>query len=323
MYEEYSPYKMLHFRERLKERKPIFVQWSITHRCNMRCIFCTNRNQPEYCWADQWKLEDIKRVAKQLREFGILAIEVTGGGEPTLHPDFREIHKTFVDLGFKLSLITNGSRLHLFEDLLEEYEWIRISIDAHSPQTYKRIKGVEMPDFSLVRRIQKPIVGASFVVIKENVKEIAAFARWAKEMGFDNCRFSYNHDLPSPDYYEPILGELKEQLQEAKREETENFRVFTLEERLKIWQPKKYHHCYYSDLVFAISGNGFAYRCCEWINRGEKGKYGNLIKRPIWEIWGERKDLDPAKDCPPCWMDAKNEFGAYLVLDNPKHKEFI
>jgi molybdenum cofactor biosynthesis enzyme MoaA len=41
-------------------------------------------------------------------EMGVGAVQITGGGEPTVHADHPEIFRAVIDRGLDLALVTNG-----------------------------------------------------------------------------------------------------------------------------------------------------------------------------------------------------------------------
>lgn len=72
--------------------------------CNFRCPVCYNRElvlEPNK--LKSIKFEKVKEELEKNREFvnGI----VISGGEPTIYPDFPELCRELVNLGFKVKLI--------------------------------------------------------------------------------------------------------------------------------------------------------------------------------------------------------------------------
>lgn len=104
--------------------KPIMVHMSPCNPCNLTCSFCCFANR---AMGEMLTLEQMKSALDQFKALGALGLEFTGGGEPTLHPKFDEIAQYAHDLGFKLGVCTNGSRLkkvktwHLFS-------WVRLGM---------------------------------------------------------------------------------------------------------------------------------------------------------------------------------------------------
>jgi len=70
--------------------------------------------------------EIFKRIADEVGKYNAW-LRISGGGEPTLHPQFFELMKYAKDKGCKLGIITNGSKLdtELSRKLLE------IDVDMH------------------------------------------------------------------------------------------------------------------------------------------------------------------------------------------------
>ena len=83
------------------------------------------------------------------------------GGEPTLHPDFPCMLRVASEMGFEISLVTNGSRLHM-RDLQQAIvdsptcPQLRISIDADKEDTHARVHG-KSPDTTL-SKIKKAVL---------------------------------------------------------------------------------------------------------------------------------------------------------------------
>ena len=74
---------------------------------------------------------------------GARAISFTGGGEPLTHKAFVDISDRCNDIGFDLGLITNGSLLlsSKLEAVVDNYQWLRISMGGPTPTTYHNVQG--------------------------------------------------------------------------------------------------------------------------------------------------------------------------------------
>lgn len=98
-----DPYEAL--RLRLKQGAvPLTVLWEMTHKCNLDCIMCYNvpLASRELSTAECFELLD------QLAEAGTLFLVLTGG-EILTRRDFFDIAERARQLGFALSLKTNGT----------------------------------------------------------------------------------------------------------------------------------------------------------------------------------------------------------------------
>ena len=75
----------------------------ITNVCNTICDYCF-RLDSEKKYMD---IETFKNVLNKLKELGCKRIAITGG-EPTLHPNIKEMIDLAYDNGFYVDLLTNG-----------------------------------------------------------------------------------------------------------------------------------------------------------------------------------------------------------------------
>jgi len=118
---------------------PRRVYWELTRKCNLNCKACFNR-----FFADEKELnfDTILKIAKQLYKAGVYEIRCTGG-EPTVRPDFFEIIEELAQMGFYLSMGTNGVYA---KDILQKVicapiDWIILSIDGSNESTHAEIRG--------------------------------------------------------------------------------------------------------------------------------------------------------------------------------------
>ena len=127
--------------------------------------------------------EKVCFLIKELYKKGCRNIELTGGGEPTMYSRFEEFCRYASDVGYHLSLVTNGSKLgdliNIFEDV--HFDWVRISIDAVDSRLYEQIHGIDgkMLDkilYSISQIVNKTDVGISYILSKKtNLDVFAAF----------------------------------------------------------------------------------------------------------------------------------------------------
>lgn len=100
-----DPYEVLLARL-AREHVPYSVLWELTHRCNLKCVMCYNvrQDRPELSTAE------CLDVLEQLAAAGTLQLTFTGG-EILARRDFLPIAQRARELGFALSLKTNGTLL--------------------------------------------------------------------------------------------------------------------------------------------------------------------------------------------------------------------
>jgi MoaA/NifB/PqqE/SkfB family radical SAM enzyme len=167
-----------------------------TNRCDSKCQTCIRTFQSLEPPADL-TLERVKAIAEQ---FPVLERVVLHGiGEPLLNREIFEIvaylktrAATVVFNSDAISL-TAERALKLIESGLDEY---RVSMDAATRQTYRKLRGVEQFDrvVANVRRLVElerersrsaPRVSLWFTASRPNLHELPAFVRLAADLGVD------------------------------------------------------------------------------------------------------------------------------------------
>lgn len=124
---------------------PLSGTFELTPVCNMDCKMCyirMSRQQQEAISplrsAQQWLA-----LAREAREAGMLFLLLTGG-EPFLHPQFQDILTGLNEMGFVISINTNGT---LIDE--ETVEWLKtvaptrlnITLYGASNETYDKLCG--------------------------------------------------------------------------------------------------------------------------------------------------------------------------------------
>ncbi|MDI6731967.1 MAG: radical SAM protein [Candidatus Margulisbacteria bacterium] len=128
------------------EVKPITAEFVPTLECTFACPDCTYRDWKTRTAAEKGKrymdFVLMKHLLEELSRAGVKGIIWTGGGEPTLHPQFLDGMRFAKTLGMQNGLFTNGSMLtrKMVETLLFEIApaFIRISINAPTPESHRR-----------------------------------------------------------------------------------------------------------------------------------------------------------------------------------------
>jgi len=189
---------------------PVSINLDLTSACNFSCPFCVDSKLINA--GKSLTLEEVQKTIDTLHSQGLLSVILIGGGEPTLHKDFGEIVRYLKSKRLQLGIATNGSRLEKIEavaGVLEEKDWIRISIDAGGEETFKDLH-LPKTQVTLKRILEKarkvkkknPVIslGYSFVIVWEgveingkrlspNIHEMARSVELAREFSFDYVSF--------------------------------------------------------------------------------------------------------------------------------------
>jgi len=109
---------------------PIHVEISPTGYCNAKCPWCFYKDNQERKILDYDAIIDF---ISQLSRNGTDAISWTGGGEPSLHPNFDEISSfVFWETNLAQGMFTNGLVVTYNPT---HFDWIRVSkTDANWPE---------------------------------------------------------------------------------------------------------------------------------------------------------------------------------------------
>ncbi len=128
-----------------RERIPLNGTFELTPCCNMSCRMCYVRltKQQQQAIAPLKTAQEWLRLGKIAKDHGMLYLLLTGG-EPFLHPQFRQIMEGLHRMGLIISINSNGTMIDE-----ETVEWlkktppVRINITLYgaSDETYARLCG--------------------------------------------------------------------------------------------------------------------------------------------------------------------------------------
>lgn len=332
----YSPYKFMHILPELKKVKdneivnPINLQIDLTNKCNYDCSFCYYRihnHLKDFNIHDELSKKDAFKIIKEAKYCGLKSVEITGGGEPLLVNYFNDFSKEIRNLGLEKALVTNGRFLSKYIEEVKDYSWVRISMDAITPEIYEKVHNRKRENLDKVKKgledlchKKEGIIGISIVVCPDNYLDIYNLAKYSKNIGADNIRISLSHTPHKERIFDGIWNEVINQIELAKQLQTNEFKVFAFSNRIKdIARQTKGGFCYYHHFTTSVGANGSLYPCC-YFKYIPKYNLGNLKDKSFGEIWNgnKRKKFieNTAKDCQAsCWMTEKNAFGRYITLE--------
>ena len=358
----YSDLKAAHHLEQIAALRlgeqivPRQVQLILSDLCNQGCSFCAYRmddglSVEKFAGPNGEKNPNrmipagkAREIIEDCAELGVMAIQFTGGGEPTVHPAHMALFEYASSLGMRTALVTNGLKLESgWEDTFPKMSWIRVSLDAGTADTYGATRQTPVRNFNRVQdnisMISAAIrdagsdcyLGVGFVVTPENYKEIGLGVRAARSTGAAYVRMSA---MFSKNFMAPFIGiydEIKELVANAKAEcETATFKVVDLfGERLADLQQHApdYEFCGYQQFNMYIGGDLNVYRCCS-TSYTEHGKTGTLTNMRLrdWFLSEAKREAYgsfDARSCRLCQFNTKNRVINYMVSASPQHVEFV
>lgn len=278
----------------LLRANPLYVQFYITARCNLTCEQCNII----YANSDvrECTLEEVERIAANLRELGVAIVLLTGG-EPFVRKDLPQIIAAFVKAGLHVRMQTNG--LATEEQLARCVEAgardISISLDSLRPGLQDSINGGfpgswrrALETISKVTRLlpkEDSFAAFGCVLSPRNVEDVEDVVRFGSAIGwytslvpihitdahrpmnfrtYDKSLAFTPADVPRVDALLDRLHGLKERgfLLYDSEEYVADIRRFVRGEPIR-WRRRNDGRCDSPGLYFALLPNGDFAVCCD------------------------------------------------------------
>ncbi|MDD5130438.1 MAG: radical SAM protein [Candidatus Omnitrophica bacterium] len=326
---------------------PIYIEIGLYGGCNHRCVFCAFgffQYKPDILGETE-----LRRFILEAAKRGVKSILYSGEGEPLLHKDAVGIINFTKKAGIDVALVTNGV---LFDKekaagSLNSLSWLKVSLDAGTKKNYAAIHGTVKEDFDIVIknlreavkiRNQKNyscVIGAQFLLIPKNYKEVLAAAKIVRDAGADYLvikpysRHPANRNTPALALRYRDLARLEGEL---KKYEKSNFKIILRRNASESLEKKKpYAHCLGLPFAAHITARGDMYPCNLFLGK-QNFAFGNIGKESFKNIWeGEKRKKVMARiyakwDLTGCRKACRlDEINGYLWgLKNPgSHVNFI
>ena len=155
----------------------------VTTQCNLQCPACFTSSSPAL--SHYLPVADVLHAVETAiaRENGRLDVVMISGGEPTVHPQFREMLERLAALPVTRILVnTNGIRLANEDAFLDWFSSLRdrvevyLQYDGQRAATHERLRGLDMTELKarVVRRLSEARVFTTLVmtVVPENADQI-------------------------------------------------------------------------------------------------------------------------------------------------------
>lgn len=288
----------------LEDQKPITADVFLTNYCNNRCKYCTYKRWDLGNSQKAVSYDEFRKYATRLLELGVRGIILTGGGEPTLCPDFGKITKWLEDEKIHYGINTNFNNLVYFKP-----DYLKVSLDGYDERSYSALRGVNM--YSRVidnirkyadwKRENSPHTKLGIQWVAQNVEDVSAFYDANSSLPVDYISF---RPVESTDgkYYDVTELEraqkIKDKIISMSRNDSRiilNFKWDMLE--------KKQDTCIAQWAQIAVNENGDVMYCCH----KPYEVVGNIMDADILEK--KRAAHTNMKMCDvPCRMTAPNEF---------------
>jgi len=309
----------------------VTVEIDPTNRCNSNCPGCAGgRNN-----MSDISPEILLDILEQLKDLKVKAITWTGGGEPLLNKHTLDAVTYSKKLGFDNGFITNGISLdtRAARMLAWNCAWVRVSLDAGTPEMYKQTHGGNAATFHTVLENIEGFVkerdkinpnctlGTAYLTGKETVDGIYDFVEMSYNLGVDYAQLRPFHYDTTPIHDEVAKARAKFQ--------NDGFRILASDHKYDVFDEKKrpYDKCYGSNFISSITADLDVTFCCH--SRGNPAyTLGNLNTQSFREIWAsdKRKELiekiNVHKCIPRCREDTMNRI-LWNIKRKKKHENFL
>lgn len=312
--------------KRYDEQFPISVELHLTDICNLNCEWCTDKELRK-----NGATLDLAVIKDLFKSFGISGTGVTleGGGEPTLHRNFREIlsfgKKSKIDMG----LITNGTTD--ISDCVHHLKWMRVSLDSSTREEYIQEKGVDcfgrvlsnLAKATHARKSKETFIGVGYVLTTRNQSNLIELIKHLDEIGVD---YVYMRPVEEAGEITPTLDNLlglRKQLAEI----TANTRIkYMLTINDRIIDKNAGLACIAHSITSIIHANGDVALCEK--RRGDGIVLGNLYEDTFNNIWRSKYHEEVSQKllcaecqngCSACRITGFNMIFDQLEKLNTKH----
>jgi radical SAM protein with 4Fe4S-binding SPASM domain len=316
---------------------PLMAVVYLSYGCNHNCPGCSYRqpNRRENVFLDP---QNFVKLLRSFQKLEVKSIELSGGGEPTLHPEFCELAKQAADEGFELGLLTNGSLAwgRIADLVVDYFTYIRVSIDASDARVYNQIhRPPEAYGFQTVlknlegvisKRDQKDsklAVGAKVMVCQTNMNFIEDVINLSKDIGCDYIQFK-----PMLNVRNSLLPEQVDMVDDLIKTLQEKYYPFSVCGGAKVSKTKR--KCWLSPIHLVVDPLGDVYPCRHYRHRRESTRMGNVFKHQLETIWFGQRHKEVIRDLKmeecnlyDCRWHHYNEIMWQAITENRIHVNFI
>lgn len=287
---------------------PIHLQLIPTNRCNANCPWCSCRNVDR---SEELDAETLWNIANSFARWGARAVTITGGGEPTLHPELPRLIGNMARLGYKIGLVTNGMIIpEALIDVGESITWMRVS--SANPS----IGPVANRAACAAYAFPTTDLGISYTVTADLDMDDA---RQAAEVARDTNNIThvrFVHDLTDVEASDPCLKEAETELGGISPKLIFQHR----DEWVRGQTP-----CHLSLLKPLIGADGYVYPCCgvqyAEIPGAAPWTMPHEARMCYWEDFGNARPFDGAQ-CSKCYYDDYNKILG-LMTAKIGHGDFV
>jgi len=287
-------------------------------------------------------------LPKLWKDWGVKAVCLSGGGDPTMHPDMykmmKEIKRNELDLGMPSNgyLINDKQK---WTDINNSCKWIGFSIDAGNEEDYAKTKGVPGKWYNKVlnnlqglaetkKNLESKLnIGYKFLIEPTNYNSIYNAIKNASEVDCNTIQIRPSINPEQVKLFTEHGDEIWSQVEQGREDyENETFKVMGVQHKFKPNMEKKhdFEKCRATMLTTTWCADGNVYLCTD--TRGNPwallGQHYPDPKKFI-NSWGSKEHWDIVnkinfKDkCDRCTLTAQNEYFEKIFINDLMEKNLI
>lgn len=281
---------------------PISGTFELTPRCNFNCHMCyVHLPNEEICkYGKELSAEKWISLANEVKDAGTTWLCITGG-EPLLHPEFEKIYINLAQMGFFITLQTNGSLVSNYKELFKKYppRGVKITLYGASNDTYKKVCRVDNgfikvhQGIQFLKKLNIPIKLISTITTDniDDLEKMAFYAHinrlsWSFTGGIRNSLRGANANID--------LVKVKDKIEESEKKKIKKYLKNPIDTERK---PCTY--CKDYRLGYWITWNGNI-QYCSFLNEPQI----SIKEMRFIDAWKKlikfEDDLDWPKECKTC-----------------------
>lgn len=310
--------KLIYNVENIMSRKPITADIFLNSSCNNKCPYCTYARYKQRS-SSYMTFEDFERNITILLENGVKGVILTGGGEPTISPDFDKITAYLEAESIPYGINTN---FNVFKAIKPNY--LKISLDGYDRESYQKARGVDkyytvisnIKEYLIYKHSSKLNTAVGIQTVATNIEDVVRF--YEAHKGLDVDYFNIRPmESTCGEYYQDIRNEIErtiilDYLKEINKQDSRvciNYKWHEVN--------TQFDKCYANFSQIAINENSEVMYCCH-------KPYEIIGKLTDSDIWEKREKFQTNMQmCDvPCRLTAPNNF-IQSLQDAPSDAAFI
>lgn len=319
---------------------PVTVDIDPSNRCNYDCIWCNaydmmchNKDNTDMSEDHMIKIADMLKEWRTETGLGPKSACVAGGGEPLINTGTMGFLERMYINGLECGVITNGSLVNKesAKILTKTCRWVGFSMDAATPETYNKVKGIKGNLFKKVIENVKLVsnltrdnncdLAYKFLLHPENANEIYEAAKLAKSLGCKDFHLRpvgwINITKAKGELnWDNYISRINAQIEKALELENESFHFYGVRHKFSNnFVPKKnFSRCWAIPILATFGADGWVHTCFDMRGR-EDLKLCRHDPDPyeLIKFWNSKEHKEKIKtidinSCPRCTFSMYNEI---------------